>query len=217
MPSTENSYPGALPEGTILNERFKILETIGRGGFGLIYRVENLINKKFYAVKEYFNLDFMHRSEKDNRSVIFEKRHTEQFEKEKKHLLSESNIVRDIGEDKCIVRIYEHFEENGTAYIVMELVEGKTLLEAINEDGIWEPETVIRKFKPLMVVMEKVHDKNVLHRDLSPDNIMVRTDGTLCVLDFGSANRNPGGKHRWKARARGRGACSTLKIRHKDF
>ena len=171
-----------------------ILETIGLGGYGMIYRVENLVNKKIYAVKEYFNLDFMHRSENDNRSVIYEKRHAERFEKEKKLLLSESNIVRDIGEDKCIVRIYEHFEENGTAYIVMELVEGKTLLEAIVEEGIWEPETAIRKFKPLMLMMEKVHDKNVLHRDLSPDNIMVRTDGTLCVLDFGSANKNTGGK-----------------------
>lgn len=194
MPSTENSYPGALPKGTILNERYKILETIGRGGFGMIYRVENLINKKVYAVKEYFNLDFMHRSAQDNRSVIYEKRHTEQFGKEKKLLLSESNIVRDIGEDKSIVRIYEHFEENGTAYIVMELVEGRTLLEAVAEDGIWSPETVIRKFKPLMLTMERVHDKNVLHRDLSPDNIMVRTDGTLCILDFGSANKNTGGK-----------------------
>ena len=160
----------------------------------MIYRVENLINKKIYAVKEYYNLDFMHRSELDHKTVIYEKRHAERFEKEKKLLLSESNIVRDIGADECIVRIYEHFEENGTAYIVMELVEGKTLLEVIREDGIWNPETVIRKFKPLMLTMEKVHDKDVLHRDLSPDNIMVRADGTLCILDFGSANKNITGK-----------------------
>ena len=194
MPSKEKSYPGALPRNTILNERYKILGTIGRGGFGMIYRVENLINKKIYAVKEYYNLDFMHRSELDHKTVIYEKRHAERFEKEKKLLLSESNIVRDIGADECIVRIYEHFEENGTAYIVMELVEGKTLLEVIREDGIWNPETVIRKFKPLMLTMEKVHDKDVLHRDLSPDNIMVRKDGTLCILDFGSANKNITGK-----------------------
>ena len=194
MPSKEKRYPGALPRNTILNERYKILGTIGRGGFGMIYRVENLINKKIYAVKEYYNLDFMHRSELDHKTVIYEKRHAERFEKEKKLLLSESNIVRDIGADECIVRIYEHFEENGTAYIVMELVEGKTLLEVIREDGIWNPETVIRKFKPLMLTIEKVHDKDVLHRDLSPDNIMVRADGTLCILDFGSANKNITGK-----------------------
>ena len=196
MAANEKSYPGALPRDTILNERYRILETVGRGGFGMIYRVENRINKKIYAVKEYFNLDFMHRSEADHKSVIYEDRHRERFEKEKKLLLSESNIVRDIGEDERIVRIYEHFEENGTAYIVMELIEGKTLLEAIREDGIWDPETVIRRFKPLMLTMEKVHDKEVLHRDLSPDNIMVKEDGTLCILDFGSANKNTAGANR---------------------
>ena len=190
---TENFYPGALPKGTILNERYKILEMIGRGGFGMIYSVENLINKRIYAVKEYFNEEVVERKDHDSNAVSVKKDQEERFEKEKKLLLRESNIVRDIGEDKYIVKIYEHFEENGTAYIVMELVEGRTLPEAVSEDGIWDPETVIRKFKPLMLTMEKVHDKEILHRDLSPDNIMVRKDGTLCILDFGSANKNTSG------------------------
>ena len=75
MAANEKSYPGALPRDTILNERYRILETVGRGGFGMIYRVENRINKKIYSVKEYFNLDFMHRSEADHKSVIYEDRH----------------------------------------------------------------------------------------------------------------------------------------------
>lgn len=193
MAANEKSYPGALPRGTILNNSYRILETIGRGGFGMIYRSENVNTKEILAVKEYFNLDFMHRSEADGKSVIYEERHKERFEKEKELLLKESDIVRKLGEDEYIVRIYERFQEDGTAYIVMELIEGKTLLESIREDGIWDPETVIRKFKPLMLTMEKVHDKDVLHRDLSPDNIMVRKDGTLCILDFGSANKNTAG------------------------
>ena len=193
MAANEKRYPGALPRGTILNNSYRILETIGRGGFGMIYRSENVNTKEILAVKEYFNLDFMHRSEADGKSVIYEERHKERFEKEKELLLKESDIVRKLGEDEYIVRIYERFQENGTAYIVMELIEGKTLLETIREAGIWDPETVIRKFKPLMLTMEKVHDKGVLHRDLSPDNIMVRKDGTLCILDFGSANKNTAG------------------------
>ena len=189
MPTTENNYSDALPIGTELDKRFKILETIGRGGFSFIYKVEQIEDGEVYAIKEYFNETAIKRDEHDHKTVSVRENQMEKFESDKKHFLRELSIVRDIGEDKYIIDIYEHFEENGTVYILMELIDGETLCEAVRKGGKWEPKDVISRFKPLMLTMEKIHDKGYLHLDLSPDNIMVRKDGSLCILDFGSAGR----------------------------
>ena len=86
-----------------------------------------------------------------------------------------------------IVTVHDYFEENNTAYIIMEYVDGCTMKEYIKANGPMECSKVLHLMKPVMEALENIHSKNMIHRDVSPDNIMIRSDGQLKLIDFGAA------------------------------
>lgn len=155
----------AKPPGTVLNGRYELYEPIGRGGFSIVYEAEDRQSGQKVAVKECTIL-----SEKDR-------------------FLREAKLMEEYSEEDAIVRVLDYFEENDTAYIVMEFLEGENLRECIEKDGKWTMEETVQRMAPVMETLEHMHRNNVIHRDISPDNIMVLKDGKLKLLDFGAAKQ----------------------------
>ena len=184
----------ALPAGTVLDGRYEILRVIGQGGFGITYEAVHIHNGNHVAVKEYFCRDLCGREttqiEKTGCNVyVLDDTLQQQFRSDLDRFLKEARTLHDFASDQSIVTVLDYFEANATAYIVMEYLDGITLRELIPKDGCWTMEKIVRCFGPVMESMERVHDAGVIHRDISPDNLMFMPDGTLKLLDFGAARK----------------------------
>lgn len=176
-----------LKAGTRLDDRYEIIRLLGMGGFGITYAAENIRVHRQVAIKEFFNADYMSRNTEETDEATASPDSLERLKRDRGGMLREARIVSSFSEEPGIVHIIDYFEANGTAYIVMEYLDGITLAAWQRKNGVRPPEEVFRKMLPVMETLEKIHGAHVLHRDISPDNIMVMKDGTLCLMDFGAA------------------------------
>lgn len=153
--------------GTILGSRYQLVEKIGEGGMAVVYKAKCLLLNRFVAVKilkeEYSNnFEFMNKFRKEAAAAAS---------------FSASNIVN----------IYDVGSDNNINYIVMELVNGKTLKEVIQERGRLNVEDTLSIGIQIAKALECAHKNNIIHRDIKPHNILVTEDGTVKVTDFGIA------------------------------
>ena len=177
-----------LKPGTILENRYCIRRVIGEGGFGITYEAVNQKIDMTVAIKEFFCREYVHRDvEQSDQIQITYTAARESFEKAKKRFLQEAKILSGFSDEDAVVKIIDCFEENGTAYIVMNYLRGIPLNQYIQEQGPMKWETMIEKMNPLMRVLERMNNRGVVHRDISANNIMVLENGSLCLLDFGTA------------------------------
>ena len=179
-----------LKPSTILNGKYMVGNPIGKGGFGITYvGYDNTLDVKV-AIKEFFPQGFVTRNIDEGNEITVNCDSDVQFvEKEKDHFLIEARSCARFRNEKGIVNVWDYFEENNTAYIVMEFLEGINLLRYVNENGPIDPEIMFRLMMPVMKSLSKVNDENIIHRDITPENIMYLNDGTLKVMDFGSARK----------------------------
>ena len=181
-----------LQTGIILDDRYRILEPLGEGGFGITYAAENIRIGTRVAIKEFFWRGYVKREEAEGGAchvTAADPADAESFSRLKEKFLQEARILRDFDQENSIVHILDYFEANGTAYMVMEYLEGMTLRRFVTANGVFEPETLFRKMLPLVRSLSYIHETGIIHRDISPDNIMVLTDGSLKILDFGAARK----------------------------
>ena len=179
-----------LPPGTILHGRFEIRRVIGEGGFGITYEGRDQILDARVAIKEYYMTGFVNRNTAVSLDVIpsvGEKAET--FRKNREKFYSEAMVLAKFGEEDGIVRIQDYFQENETAYIVMEYLDGGSLKDRLNKDGAMNWEEALDLLMPGMVSLEHVHEAGIIHRDISPDNIMLTKSGKIRILDFGAARK----------------------------
>ena len=176
-----------LPAGTVLDERYEIGSVLGIGGFGITYAATNIRLGLRVAVKELFWKGHCRRSVPDNGVELEDGRDTQCFEDQKERFLREARIIRDYSGEASIVKVIDYFDENNTAYIVMEYVTGRSLEERIAADGKMEPLDVFRMFLPVVECLGRLHENGIIHRDISPDNILCQEDGSLKLVDFGAA------------------------------
>lgn len=160
-----------MEPGTILSERYRIESVLGRGGFGITYKGYDLKLNMPVAIKEY---------------AISGWEEPELIEKGKQKFLTEARALAQFHENPGVVDVRDFFEANKTAYIVMEYLEGKNLREILKE-RCFTADEIFSMIRPVMDVLEKMHEAGVLHRDISPDNIMLLTNGTVKLMDFGAA------------------------------
>lgn len=192
-PSPVLSPDGAsLPPGHRLQE-YLIERTLGGGGFGITYlaRDENL--HLTVAVKEYFPADLALRGAEQSvqvRSGDGEARAS--FDWGLERFLDEARALAAFRHPN-IIRVLRYFRANGTAYIVMEYETGLPLKRWVPQNAPLNRRSVLALLQPLLDGLEAVHDTGFLHRDIKPDNIYVRADGTPVLLDFGAARRVSGG------------------------
>ena len=155
----------ALKEGTLLADRYEIKRKVGRGGFSIVYDAVDIRTGRRVAVKECT------------------------IPSEKDRFLREARLLEDFAGEEAVVTVIDFFDESGTAYIVMEYLEGETLRSNIERNGRWDIEDAVRRMSPVMKTLGRMHKKGVIHRDISPDNLMVMDDGRLVLLDFGAARQ----------------------------
>lgn len=175
-----------LPPMTPLNGKYLIGKSIGQGGFGITYVAFDMQLQVVVAIKELFLKHIMSRDE-DARTVIIPEAKKQAFEVNKKRFLREARVLAMFNENdnEGIVSVRDHFEENGTAYIVMEYLRGTTLKNYVRKNGKLSFEETKRLLTPVCHALTKVHEFNVIHKDVSPDNIMVLQDGKVKLMDFG--------------------------------
>lgn len=175
-----------LPVNTILNGRYIVGRVLGAGGFGITYIGYDLKLDGKVAIKEYYP------SGAANRSMSLTVLPTTEvkgnpFEIGKDRFLKEAKTLSEFVGEGNIVALRDYFEENGTAYIVMEYLEGEDLSHYAKRHGVFALDEALDLLEPAMLALDKVHKKGLIHRDISPSNIMVLSDGRVKVLDFGSA------------------------------
>lgn len=163
MQQTEKSY---------IRNRYKIEKVLDYGGFGITYLAKDAELCQRVVLKKY--------CPSEDKKIS--------YEKGKKDFLREARTLSALSDVAAIVRVLDYFEEDGEAYIVMEYVRGLTLrkyvenrIEPMNFSQAWD------FLLPIINALEKMHEKNLIHRDINPDNIIVREDKTLKLIDFGSA------------------------------
>ena len=176
-----------LPEGTLLDERYQIREVLGEGGFGITYAAWNQRIRRKVAVKELFWREHVYR-EPDS-PVLFVPREEERtdYEALKEKFMREARLLRDFDREPGVVQVLDYFEANNTAYLVMEYLEGVTFRRYMKLHGVFGAEDLFRRLLPLLESLCRIHQAGVIHRDISPDNIMILEDGSLKLLDFGAA------------------------------
>ena len=178
-----------LPEGTILDGRYRIIRVLGCGGFGITYEAINENTNGRVAIKEFYNRNYMGRINKD--IVLTDGEMQVPFQKAKERFLREARRLRDYSSEPGVVHIRNYFEQNNTAYIVMEYIGGISLQDYFDRKGRIEAGRLFQLLYPLMVTLEKIHKSGVVHRDISPDNIKFTDDpdgvAGIKLIDFGSA------------------------------
>ena len=179
----------ALPEGTRLEE-YRIEGVLGAGGFGITYRATDTKLHKVVAIKEYIPTDFATRTQ-DSTVVPHSSADAANYEWGLKRFLDEARALARFNHTN-INKVHRVFEANGTAYLVLEYVEGRTLSEVLREEGRLPAPVLERLLADVLSGLEDVHAAGYVHRDIKPANLMLRPDGRAVVLDFGAARQAVG-------------------------
>lgn len=185
--------PHHLQPGTILAGKYMVGGVLGEGGFGITYIGRDTILDMTVAIKEYFPSGVVNRNNTISTeitspigdAITF-------FEKGKKSFLDEARILAKFSKEQSIVSVRDFFSENNTAYIVMEYLEGVDLKTFIEKNGVMDFKIVVNMLSPVMTALSKIHSQGLIHRDISPANIMILNDGTVKLLDFGAAREVSG-------------------------
>ena len=175
---------------SILAGKYLIGKSIGEGGFGITYIGMDLNLEVRVAIKEYYPQGFALRDNRTNDSTVWPCSENTQafFEEGREKFINEARTIAKFRDLPEIVGVMDFFRENQTAYIVMEYLDGKTLKQYLAANGGKIPVSeLLQMMQPLISSLEKLHDQNLIHRDISPDNIMIMKKGNIKILDFGGA------------------------------
>ncbi len=182
----ENLY--CLRKGTRIIGRYTIEGVLGQGGFGITYLGMDELHKKKVAIKEFFPQGIVTRNiEYEDTVTVTLVGEKENYDKGKERFLKEAQTMAMFSKDKGIVKALDFFEINNTAYIVMEYLEGVTLKQYLRENKRIAAEDLVELLVPLIEALDEIHSQGLIHRDISPDNIMVLPDGRIKLMDFGAA------------------------------
>ena len=190
-PSSSTSSGLHLPAGTIVRQgQYKIEKTLGQGGFGITYKAIALGKSQELAIKELFPDG----SYRQGTSIIWSTNITpKEQQKEINDFKKEAAYL-----SKCIhpniARVYDWFEENNTAYMVMDFIQGKSLLDILKNQGMLPIDRAKRYFLQVADALILFHSYNILHRDIKPENLLIDAQDNVILIDFGAAREFLAGK-----------------------
>ena len=186
----ENTKPAEayhMVPGSILKRKYIVGKTLGYGGFGVTYIGFDAELQRKVAIKEYLPGEFSTRIPGQTMVTVYEDEKHEQFQSGINKFMDEAKRLAKFQDTAGIVHIYDSFFENETAYIVMEYIEGETVKEKLDREGKIPVEEAIKLILPIVAAMKEVHAEGIIHRDISPDNIMVDKEGNAKLIDFGAS------------------------------
>lgn len=179
--------PYHIEPGTKISGRYIVGRSLGEGGFGITYiGFDERLNRRI-AIKECYPSGVANRVNDGSSRIIITRGKENFFDRTKQNFMDEARSVAQFTNEEGIVDIYDYFEENGTAYIIMEYLEGITLKQHLKRRGPMPETKLISLLTPVMKSLYNMHNSKIIHRDISPDNIMYTTSGKLKLMDFGAA------------------------------
>ena len=198
--------PGSKPKeayhlhpGIVLRNRYAIGNTVGFGGFGITYRAWDRTLDKMVAIKEFYPNGIVNRVPGEKEVIIYSGNRANEFQNGKIRFLSEARNMARFNTHPNIVNVYEFFEENNTAYIAMEFLEGKSYKQYIAEHGgRVEPQVAVSVVLSVLDALKELHKVKIIHRDISPDNIFLvpveagSENYKVKLIDFGAARFSSG-------------------------
>jgi len=186
----------ALPVGTMVQE-YRIIQVLGEGGFGIVYLAENKYFSEIVALKEFLPSNVAYRLEGENRIVPLSLEMEKSYYWARRKFLEEAKTLRELGhpnQHPNIVRVKQFIEANDTAYMVMDLEKGKSLKDILKQRGPLAENEILGILYPLLDGLERIHSAFVWHRDIKPNNILIRPDGSPVLIDFGAARKDIDGR-----------------------
>ena len=180
-----------LPIGSILAGKYLVGQVLGQGGFGITYIGWDMNLDVKIAIKEYYPEGFVGRDTATQCSVLpYTGEKGAFFLAGREKFVNEARILAMFAVDPGVVSVRDYFNENGTAYIIMDYLEGQTLKALAAQSGGKLPAAeVLSMLYPVMDTLSRIHKAGLLHRDISPDNIILQPDGRAVLLDFGAARQ----------------------------
>lgn len=185
----QNNKTHQLPAGTVLQGRYKVGRTLGQGGFGITYIGYDQVLESVVAIKEYYPSGYVVRDCMHSlRVTAYMGEKQAYFDRNRERFLREAKALTRFADRPEVVHVQNFFQENNAAYIVMEYVRGVNLRQhIIDRGGKLDVEETFMILESILKALAAVHQENLVHRDISPDNIMLLPDGKVKVLDFGAA------------------------------
>ncbi len=174
--------------GSELADRYIIGEVLGFGGFGITYKAWDKKLETIVAVKEFYPSGIVNRVPGDKNVIIYAKKRENEFYFGKDRFLEEAKNMAKFNSEPNIINVFEYFEENHTAYIVMEYLDGISLKSFLQDNGgMLDVESALQITEAIAKALSTIHSKGIIHRDVSPDNIFMCLSGEIKLIDFGAA------------------------------
>lgn len=187
---TPPEQPHYLRPGTVLKGHFIVGTAIGVGGFGITYKCYDATLGVIVAIKEFFPVGLVNRSPREMKVGLLSGEKEKQYKNQIKRFLMEAQSIAQFGKANDIVNVFDYFEENNTAYIVMEYIDGVLLKDYLEKQGALSPDIAMTIIEPVVEALKKIHASGIIHRDISPDNIFIAGEDSVKVFDFGAAILN---------------------------
>lgn len=183
----------ALLLGHVLKDRYYVGRLLGSGGFGITYLAYDDKTKKIRAIKEFFPREWVKRVEDHMRVKFLDSDKAEMYHRGLEVFVNEARVLGTMSTDPVIVNVSDFFRENNTAYIVMEYLQGMTLAEYMSKNGrLFEEKQALAILKKVANPLHELHELGMLHRDISPDNIMLLGNDVVKLIDFGAIRQYAG-------------------------
>lgn len=179
-----------LAPGTLLKQRrYQIEKTLGVGGFGITYRGIDLQHSCYVAIKE----NWPDNAIRQGTTVVWTRSTPKQRQEQIHKFKTEAQYL-----SQCVhpnvVKVYDWFEENDTAYTIMDFIAGKPLWDIFKEQGRLPENQILHYFRQIAAALQIIHSKNLLHRDIKPENILIDSQGRAILIDFGATRQYRAGK-----------------------
>ena len=187
-PEKRLTVKDSLPVFSILAGKYLLGTPLGKGGFGITYIAMHLPDEKIVAIKEFFPADLAVR-DTDNETVVpADDTKAVYYRTGMKSFSEEGRILYLLSDVEHIVHVAEQIQANNTTYLVMEYVPGISLKKYMKQQQkIFTEQETLTLMQPILLALKAMHQKDILHRDISPENLMLSPDNTLTLIDFGAA------------------------------